>query len=124
MAGKLITLPLRVSIAYARFVTRVAGGAAERALSLAGRTVAVVAPARSPAYHAPANTEPQREPRNVPEPAQADPRARRPGRPRVQEPAAPPTPRRRPAPEPPPVPTVQEPAHVSAEPELVREEAE
>jgi hypothetical protein len=164
MAGKLITLPLRISLSYARFVTRIAGGTAERVVSLAGRTVAGVAPGRSTAQHKPAATEPPRQPRDVREagardvpeagardvpeagardvpeagardgqtrdaqqPASPDPRARPPSRPRAQQPvarSAPPTPQRRAASEPPPAPAVQEPVHVSEQPELVREEAE
>ena len=41
MAGKLITLPLRVWFRSARLLTRVAGDAAGRAVSLAGQTIGV-----------------------------------------------------------------------------------
>jgi hypothetical protein len=41
MAGKLILLPLRVWLRSARLLTRAAGGAAERAVSLAGQTIGV-----------------------------------------------------------------------------------
>jgi hypothetical protein len=114
MAGNLITLPLRVSLWYARVLTRVAGGAAERAFSLAGQTIGAASPGRpggGPRQHAP---------RPSAGPGKADWREAS-----VEEavsPAAVEHPSE--APQSPEAPVVQEPIHVSEEPELVRESAE
>jgi hypothetical protein len=111
MAGKLITFPLRVSLASARVLTRAAGEAAGYALSLAGRTVALVAPGRSQVVHQSADFTPAAPPPR-PEPASPSP-------PRIPDvPRAPLTP------EPPETPAMREPVHVSEEPELVGEAAE
>jgi hypothetical protein len=64
MAGKLITLPLRVSFVSARLLTRAAGGAAGRALSLAGRSVGASAPPVQPTEQ-PVTQPPVREPSSV-----------------------------------------------------------
>jgi hypothetical protein len=130
MAGKLILLPLRVWFHSARLLTRAAGGAAERAVSLAGQTLgrngsssdhgsAPAAPGwREESIEQPVSPvdveHPQAEPEPRPAPAQPPDTAARARsvsavRPRVQEPEAP---------------VVTEPVHVSEEPELVREEAE
>jgi outer membrane biosynthesis protein TonB len=122
MAENLITLPVRVSFGSARLLTRVAAGATGRALSLVGRTIGVVAP--SPAKPAPGAPprerpaaparQPAPEPRHAPEPRQTS---------EPPEPRQAPEPRHAPTPPPPPEPPAP-PAHVSEEPELVREEAE
>jgi hypothetical protein len=105
MAGKLITLPLRVTFGSARLLTRAATGAAGHALSLAGRTIGAVAP----------RPEPMPMPRPEPTPPVRP-------TPTVRQPPPRPTPAvRQPPPEPPAVP---EPTHVSEEPELVSEYAE
>jgi type IV secretory pathway VirB10-like protein len=110
MAGKLITLPLRVWLRTARLLTRAAGGAAGRAFSLVRTDDAM--PRETHAAPAPRD-----------EPAQRDAPARPPATaPQVEAPA-------RPAPvapaAPPPLPpVVEEPVHVSEEPELVRETAD
>jgi hypothetical protein len=108
MAGKLITLPLRVPFQSARLLTRVAGGAAGHALSLAGRTIGAVTPDRpTPRTTAPAPPAP---PRQVPS-VRAVSSIRTP----TFEPAPPETPK---------VEEPKDPVHVSREPELVREVAE
>ena len=101
MAGKLITLPLRVSLRSARLLTGAADGAARRVLSIVEHATA-------------ARDEPVARPVS---PADIDHRTA------PRAPAA--TPPARPAPvfeAPPPV--FAEPAHVSEEPVLVRESAE
>jgi hypothetical protein len=133
MAGNLITLPLRVSFRSARLLTRLAGGAAGGALSLAGRTIGAVAPSRpTPSTTAPSPpTPPERavtherpvtHERSV---TPAPPRERR----SVRAVSSIRTPRPEPVQTPPEVPAfdepeVEEPVHVSEEPELVREVAE
>jgi hypothetical protein len=137
MAGKLIMLPLRVWLQSARLLTRAAGGAAEKAVSLAGQTIGVTASNGSdhdggrraasasadPGWReesiaepvSPTDVEhPTEEPARRPAPAQpgatASPRSVAAVRPLRDEPE--------------PAPLVQEPVHVSEEPVLVREEAE
>ncbi|MBV8997982.1 MAG: hypothetical protein JO304_02915 [Solirubrobacterales bacterium] len=113
MTGKLITLPLRVSLESARLITRAAGAAAGRAASLAGQTIKAVTPdlrRAEPIAAAP------RERRDAPEPAPPEQHAPEPPppEPRAPDPVAPA----------PPTPIVDEDVHVSEEPELVREVAE
>ena len=124
MAGKLITLPLRVSFQSARLVTHVAGAATSRALSLASRTIGAVTPGgpAAPQPHAaptPPEPPPERPARRTP-PREA-PSVRAVSPIRTPIPAPPPTPETQTVE---PAPLVEEPAHVSEEPELVREEAE
>jgi hypothetical protein len=132
MAGKLITLPLRVWLGSARLLTRAAGDVAGCAVSLAGHAIGAVAPTHAhPEPPRPQAPEPPR-----PEFEDARPAADPPRQPAPRDvPAAGPertsvssvTPVRpavaRPTP-PPQAPPVREPIHVSEEPELVREEAE
>ena len=94
MLGKLITLPLRVPVRSAQLLTHVAG----RALSVTGQVVNAVTPGRA---------EPARRD-EPPSPAPAPPVAEAPVE-WTEEPRAP---------------LVEEPAHVSEEPELVEESAE
>lgn len=138
MAGKLILLPLRVWYRSARLLTRAGVGAAERAISLAGQTIGVAssngsdheshsrpsAPTAEPGWReepieepvSPVEVEhPQDEPEARPTPGPAQPLAT------TRAPSVPPV---RPAREEPAAPIVEEPVHVSEEPELVREEAE
>lgn len=144
MADDLITLPLRLWLRSAKVATRVAVGATGRAVSLAGHAIRIVTPGRSDAApdHAPPGraeegaedragdreTEvqtaappvprdaptPPPVPRDEPAPEPAPPPAQR------HEPTPPPVLREEPAPAPP----ADEPAHVSEEPTLVREDAE
>lgn len=107
MAGKLITLPLRVWFQSARLLTRAGVGAAERAVSLAGQTLGRNG---SSTAHGSASAAPGWREDSIEQPVTPVD---------VEHPQV--EPERRPAPEPPPV---QEPVHVSEEPELVREEAE
>jgi hypothetical protein len=107
MAGKLIMLPFRVWLGSARLLTRAAGGAAGCAVSLAERTIGVASPdSAEPGWR----EEPLEETVSsveVEHPAPAYPvTAIRPQHERSEPPI------------------VQEPVHVSEEPELVREEAE
>jgi hypothetical protein len=105
MAGKIITLPLRVSFQSARLLTRVAAGTAGRALALAGQAIGVVTPSPpTPRTTAPTPPPPPREAPSV----RAVSSIRTP----------------RPEPAPPETPEVIAPVHVSEEPELVREVAE
>lgn len=131
MAGKLITLPLRVSFQSARLLTHVAGAATGRALSLAGRTIGVVAPGRAKPEHPHAASASPKAPaeRTVAEtpPPETPPRETPSVRPvpsmrTPTPPTAPPPPEAATPDE--PAPLVEEPLHVSEEPELVREEAE
>ena len=117
MAGKLITLPLRVWLRSARLLTRLAGEAAGRAVSLAGQAIGAASPDRSgAAEYAEAVAEPAPEPTRPPEPAAPPAKTEVADEARVSE---------RPAHVPEePAHLAEEPAHVSEEPELVREEAE
>jgi hypothetical protein len=136
MAGKLITLPLRVWFRSARLLTRVAGDAAGRAVSLAGQTIGVgssngsSSDHRRPAESATAEPGWREEtieqpvspvdvehPHEEPERRPAPPRPRDAGRARSVSAVRPP--RVQPA-----APIAPEPVHVSEEPELVREVAE
>jgi hypothetical protein len=136
MAGKLITLPLRVWFRSARLLTRAAGGAAGRAVSLAGQTIGVGSSNGSstetgrragsatadPGWReesieppvSPVDVEhPPEEPERRPAPAQPRDTARTRSVSAVRPPRAEPE-----------APAVREPVHVSEEPELVREVAE
>jgi hypothetical protein len=124
MAGKLITLPLRVWVQSARLLTRAAGGAASRAVSLAGQTIGVASSngSSSSAEHRPATADTGWREESIEQPVSPVD---------VEHPHE--TPKRRPEPEAPadpePVhvsrePADTEPVHVSREPELVREVAE
>jgi hypothetical protein len=122
MAGKLITLPLRVPLRSAQLLTRAVGGVAQRAISITGLAIQVVSPGRSGDVDrdAPPVSERDAAPVAGPRAEAAAPRA---------VPAAPPVtpPAPRPATPSPAVPldaAVQAPAHVSEEPELVAESAE
>ena len=138
MAGKLILLPLRVWYRSACLLTRAGVGAAERAISLAGQTIGVASsngfdhasrprpstPTAEPGWReesieepvSPVEVEhPQDEPEARPTPGPAQPQAT------TSTPSVPPV---RPAREEPATPIVEEPVHVSEEPELVLEEAE
>ena len=130
MAGKLITLPLRVWFHSARFLTRATFDVAGRAVSLAGQTIGATSPDRS-ANGRHADWQQSSPPTAEPSPQEAGEATPQPPQQRPQ-----PTPVhsvstvRPPRPEPvesPAVyeaPAVQEPVHVSEEPELVRESAE
>lgn len=118
MLGKLISLPLRVPVRSAQLLTHVAG----RALSVTGQVVNAVTPGRAePA---------QRD--EAPSPAPAPPVADAPVPPVADAPVPPvadaPTTAVAEAPvewtEEPRAPLVEEPGHVSEEPELVEESAE
>ncbi|HKO27832.1 MAG TPA: hypothetical protein VJU80_10275 [Solirubrobacteraceae bacterium] len=123
MAGKLITLPLRVWFRSARLLTRAGVGVAERAVSLAGQTLgrngsstdhgaASAAPGwREDSIEQPVSPVDVEHPHEQPErrPAPTQPRETV----HVSE-----------QPEPVHVSEEPEPVHVSEEPELVREEAE
>ncbi len=134
MAGKLIMLPLRVWLGSARLLTRAAGGAAGKAVSLAGQAIGVMSPHGSEQGYrpAPATAEPPWREESIEEPVSpvdVEHPHQEPGRrPAPTEPRE--TPRARPvsAVQSPEVdlnaPVVAEPVHVSEEPELVREEAE
>jgi hypothetical protein len=114
MAGKLITLPLRVSLRSAQLLIRTAVGVAGRALSITGRTIQVASPGRS------GDVERDAVPR--PAPASRAPSRREEPAEEAISPATPPVP---PAERPvPPAELIAEPAHVSEEPVLVRESAE
>jgi hypothetical protein len=125
MAGKLITLPLRVSLRSAQLLTRAAGGVAERAMSVTGLAIQIVSPGRS------SDLERDAAPVAAPRAEPAAPPAA-PAPPPSAAPAAPPATPRAAAPAtplaaPPAVPLdalTQAPAHVSEEPELVAESAE
>jgi hypothetical protein len=112
MVGKLITLPLRVSYQSARLMTHLAGAAAGRALSLAGRTIGALAPGRSDAQRPrEAPSQPPAERYHAPPPPRPEPPAPVRPAPTIRQP-------------PPEAPPVREPVHVSEQPELVREFAE
>ena len=146
MAGKLITLPLRVWFRSARLLTRVAGDAAGRAVSLAGQTIGVGSSNGSSSDHgrpaesstaepgwreesieqpvSPVDVEhPREEPERRRAPAQprdtAGARAVPADRPPREDPVAPVAPAT-----PEPVHVSEEPVHVSEEPVLVDEVAE
>jgi hypothetical protein len=133
MAGKLITLPLRVSLRSAQLLTRAAGGVAERAMSVTGLAIQIVSPGRSSDLERDAApvAAPRAEPA-APPAAPAPPPSAAPAAPPSAGPAAPPATPRAAAPAtplaaPPAVPLdalTQAPAHVSEEPELVAESAE
>ncbi len=107
MAGKLITLPLRVSLLSAQLLTRAACGVAGRALSITGHAIQVASPGRS--------DRPTRDAAPRPAPASRAPSRREQPAEEAVTPAAPPVP---------PAELIAEPAHVSEEPELVAESAE
>jgi hypothetical protein len=134
MPGKLITFPLRVWLHSARLLTRAAGGAASRAVSLAGQTIGVASSngSSSSSDHRPATAEtgwreesieqpvspvdvehPHHEPERRPAPAQPRDTARARPVSAVRPPAVEPE-----------APADREPVHVSEEPVLVREVAE
>jgi hypothetical protein len=119
MAGKLISLPLRVPLRSAQLLTRVAGGVADCALSITGQAIQVVSPGRSgPAADdgappaAPETTAPAVRDQPAEEPITPTPP---PPRAVTVEPVSPTFP---------PSGIVDEPIHVSEEPELVGESAE
>jgi hypothetical protein len=139
MAVKLITLPLRVWFRSARLLTRVAGDAAGRAVSLAGQTIGVGSPNGSSSDRGrsaeSATPEPGwREesidrpvsPVDVEHPREEPERPAAPAQPRDSAGARAVTAVRPPQEEPvePVAPTVPEPVHVSEEPVLVDEVAE
>jgi hypothetical protein len=113
MLGKLITLPLRVPVRSAQLLTRAAGEVAGRAVSISGHAIALVIPGRSqPTWDDQAPPAPEPPVVDVPAPSDVDsPRA-----PVAETPVE--------WAEEPPTPLVERPAHVSEEPELVRESAE
>jgi hypothetical protein len=120
MVGELITLPLRLTGAAARFWWRAADQALGLASGVAGHVIERVSP--TPERESP-TVSPGRETggSTAPSPARdAGPGTGARGAPAVR-PArtAPPV-----APEPPPATPIEEPAHVSEEPELVEEVAE
>ena len=149
MAGKLIMLPLRVWLRSACLLTRAAGGAAERAASLAGQTIGVTSPNGSDRGRPPATATPEPgwreeaieepvspadvehpepvdvehpEPVDVEHPEPVDVEHPEPVDVEHPEPVSPiDVEHPRHAPEWPPA---REPVHVSEEPELVREVAE
>jgi hypothetical protein len=143
MAGKLIMLPLRVWLGSARLVTRAAGGAAGRAVSLASHAIGAASPGRSTNGRSPDwqqtasrptdagwREEPIEEPVSPVDVEHPRDETEMPSDPRRSSPA----PRDvqpvrsvtavRPLNEEPEAPPVSEPVHVSEEPELVRESAE
>lgn len=146
MTGKLITLPLRVWIGSARLLTRAAGGAAGKAVSLAGQAIGVTSSNGSDHGYrpAPATAEPGWREEAIAEPVSPvdvehpHQEPERPAAPTPSRETPPPrettpsreTPRARPAPAVQPTvvdleaPVLAEPVHVSEEPELVRESAE
>jgi hypothetical protein len=132
MAGKLITLPLRVWFHSARLLTRASVGAAERAVSLAGQTLGVTSSNGSSSENGSARAEPGwREesieqpvsPVDVEHPHEEPERRTAPAQPRDTA-RRPPVSAVRPPREEPEASVVREPVHVSEEPVLVREEAE
>lgn len=136
MAGKLIMLPLRVWFRSARLITRVGVDAAGKAVSLAGQTIGIASsngsssdngrqagPAtaetgwREESVEQPISPVDVEHPHDEPERRPAPAKPRDTPRPRPVSAVRPP----RAEPE---APAVQEPVHVSEEPELVREVAE
>jgi hypothetical protein len=135
MAGKLITLPLRVWFRSACLLTRVTGDVAGRAVSLAGQTIGVTS-SNGSSDHGSATADPGWREESIEQPVspvdvehpheapalRPEPEAlvvREPVRPEPQAPVV-----REPVRPEPQAPVVREPVHVSAEPELVREVAE
>jgi hypothetical protein len=108
MAGKLISLPLRVSLCSAQIVTRAVSGVAGRALAIPGRAIQVVSSGRSNHVERDAD---RAEPDVAPRPASP-----------TETPPAPRTVRAEPAPA--PSARSEPPTHVSEEPVLVSESAE
>jgi hypothetical protein len=130
MVGKLITLPLRVSVRSAQLLTRVAGEVAGRAVSITGQAIEVVTPGRS--QQVTSGRSQQAWDDQAPPPAPAPSGAGAPASPVADAPSPPavdaPVASVAEAPvewsEEPPAPLLEEPAHVSEEPELVEESAE
>jgi hypothetical protein len=128
MAGKLITLPLRVSLRSAQLLTRAAGGVAGRTFSITALAIQIASPGRSggPARDAaprpaPASRAPSRH-EQPPEEAVSPVGVEHPPAPRAGAAEPPATPTFPPAVSPDEL--LDEPAHVSEEPELVAESAE
>jgi hypothetical protein len=123
MAGKLITLPLRVSLRSAQMVTRAASEVAGRVLAIPGHAIHAASSARSggaapdPAPPAPRTRAPRFREEGV---ERLDPEAAPPATP----PAAPPVEPRAGEPRAGRAKAPDEPAHVSEEPVLVREAAD
>jgi hypothetical protein len=113
----IITLPLQISVRATKLFFRVAEDVAGRTLSAAGLVVGAVAARRGT----------ESEPWSTGDPTAQSAEARQ-AAPPPRQPALAPAPPPRPTPTPPPAPRVEPlaaaPAHVSEEPELVREEAE
>jgi hypothetical protein len=107
--GPIITLPLQVSVRATKLFFRVAEDVAGRTLSAAGLVVGAVAARRGAGQ---------------PEPWSTGESATPPAPPRQPALRPAPTPTQTPTPAPRVEPLRAEPAHVSEEPELVREEAE
>lgn len=123
MVGELITLPLRVTGAAARLSWRAAGQALSLSWSAAGYVVERVSPGGSPDDASWA--EPATRPSSTERAAGASPPASPGSQPTSAAPSRPVEPQTAPrATEPPPVPPVEEPIHVSEEPTLVEEFAE
>ncbi len=121
MMGQLITLPLRLSVRTASFFLRTSEEVVKHALALTGRTVQA-----EPRYE-PAGAQADSGADNLydgdgAQPSEATATTEAPPPP----PSAPPRPARDPEPEVPsePQPLVEEPVHVSEEPEIVEEFAE
>jgi hypothetical protein len=106
MAGKLISLPLRVSLCSAQIVTRAVSGVAGRALAIPGHAIQVASAGRSNHVERDAD---RAEPDVAPRPASP-----------TETPPAPRTVRAEPAPSA----RSEPPTHVSEEPVLVSESAE
>jgi hypothetical protein len=129
MAGKLISLPLRVSLRSTQIVTRAVGSAAGHALDISGRAIQLASSGRSnrvepdfdrvePDFDRVEPDFDRTERDAAPRPPDAAPRP--------APPADPPSAPRalRPEPAPPPPASPEPPTHVSEEPVLVRESAE
>jgi hypothetical protein len=132
MAGKLITLPLRVSLRSAQLLTRATVEVAGRTLSIAEYAIGVVAPGRFDRASPNGTPAPQHhhdEPAEAPRVARRPPTAtRRAPTPTPTQPTAtaarPAPPAARPAPLAEPPAPLAEPTHISEEPELVETSAE
>lgn len=131
MLGKLITFPLRVPVRSAQLLTRAAGEVAGRAVSISGHAIALVIPGRSQPTWDDVAPPPAPEAPVVDIPASTivdDPAPRGTDAPSVPPSAPPPNAPVADAPvewaQEPPSPLVEQPAHVSEEPELVQESAE